>query len=163
MELWDQKIEPYAQILESLEPRALSNLAFDVIEAELPLIGPPFEHFFPPDHAALIEFAIAFRRDHPTDWQFDSTTAATILTRYDELPDVPVRPAVGPFLMALVRLFEASVNSLSVDDTMEILSSCYESVLMSHLTGRVTLEDEKNSNQCIAAIDRQIDLIRAQN
>lgn len=65
--------------------------------------------------------------------------------------------------MAMVRLFEAPANSLSVDDAMEILSSCYESVLMSHLTGRVTLEDEKNSRQCVAAIDRQIELIGAHN
>lgn len=161
LELWDQKVEPYAQSLEKFKDTTLSNLAFDVIEATIPLIGPPFKEFFPPNHAALIEFAITFRRDRPTDWRLDSMVSAEFLARYEDLPDVPIRPAVGPFFMALVRLFETPVNSLSADGAMEILSSCYESVLMSHLTGRVTLEDERNSDRCISAIDRQIELIRS--
>ncbi|MFE2877401.1 hypothetical protein ACFXG6_27290 [Streptomyces roseus] len=163
MELWDQKVEPYAQSLDKFDATTLSNLAFDAVEAAIDLIGPPFGDFFPPGHAALIESSITFRRDHPADWQFDSEFAANLLNRYDDLPDAPVRPAVGPFFMALVRIFEVSANSLSVDDVMEILSSCYESVLMSHLTGRVTLEDERNSDQCTTAIDRQIRLIRSCN
>ncbi len=161
MELWDREVEPYGQNLKGLDGATLSNLACDAIEAAIPLIGPPSGGFFPPEHAALIEVAITFRRDHPTDWQFDSHSAEDLLARYDELPNVPVRAAVGPFLMALVRLFEAPPHLLSVDDAMEILSSCYESVLMSHLGGRVTLEDERNSHRCVAAIGRQIEIIRA--
>ncbi|MCX4806664.1 hypothetical protein OG594_34435 [Streptomyces sp. NBC_01214] len=161
MELWDREVEPYRHTLERLDAVTLSNLAFDAIEAAIPLIGPPFEGFFPPDHAALIEIAIAFRRDHPTDWQFDSRSAKDFLARYDDLPDAHVRPAVGPFFMTLVRLFEAPPNLLSAEDAMEILSSCYESVLMSHLRGRITLEDERNSHQCVAAIGRQIEIIGA--
>ncbi|MFD3776360.1 hypothetical protein [Streptomyces sp. NPDC058612] len=161
MELWDQNVEPYAQRLERFEAATLHNLAFDAIEAAIPLIGPPFGEFFPSSHATLIEFAIRFRHENSGNWQFDSESASNILTRYDELPDVPVRPAVGPFFAALVRLFETPANSLSPDDAMEILSSCYEAVLMSHLTGRVTLKDEENSDQCTAAINQQIELIRS--
>ncbi|MCX5203132.1 hypothetical protein OG897_16960 [Streptomyces sp. NBC_00237] len=160
MELWDQQVEPYAQNLEGLEAVSLSNLSLDAIETTIPLIGPPFGEFFPPSHAALIELALELRRNNPTGWHSDSASAARFLARYDELPDVPVRPAVGPFFMALVRLFEGSGDALSPDDAMEILSSCYESVLMSHLAGNVTLDDERNSHQCVSAINEQIQLIK---
>ncbi|MET4924772.1 hypothetical protein P3L51_20850 [Streptomyces sp. PSRA5] len=161
MELWDQEIEPYAQSLERLEAANLANLTFCVIEESIPLIGPPFGCYFPSDHAALIESVLAFRLDHLTDWRSDSEFAANFLARYDGLPDVAVRPAVGPFFMALVRIFEAFDHPMSADEAMEILSCCYESILMSHLTGRVTLKDEQNSDQCVAAIDSQVEIIRA--
>jgi hypothetical protein len=72
---------------------------------------------------------------------------------------VPVRPAVGPFLTGLVRLFESLPEPVTADDALEILSSCYEAVLMSHLTGRVTLMDEEDSDRCRAAIEQQIRII----
>lgn len=40
------------------------------------------------------------------------------------------------------------------------MSSCYESVLMSHLTGRAELEDEQKSDLCRAAIEQQIKLVK---
>lgn len=161
MELWDQRIEPYAQNLEDLEAAALANLAFDAIEAAIPLLSLPFRDFFPPHHADLIQSTLELRHNHPADWHLDSEFSVNFLAKYDELPHVAVRSSAGPFFMALVRLFEATASSVSADDTMEILSSSYESVLMSHLTGRITLEDELNSNQCTETIDRQIEIIKA--
>lgn len=159
MELWDQRVEPYAHALEGLNNGALCNLALDVIEATIPLLGLPLDEFFPPDRAELIKSALELRSRSPKDWQVNSDFAMEMLTRYDELPEVSVRPAVGAYLMALVRLFEGPPSSVSADDVMEILSSCYESVLMSHLTGRVTIDDELDSDRCVAAISRQIGII----
>ncbi|MFF1256010.1 MULTISPECIES: hypothetical protein [unclassified Streptomyces] len=159
MDLWDQRVEPYEAALDGLSSEVLGNLALDVIEATPPLFGHSLDNFFPPSHAELIKSAFTLRRDHPEGWQSDSAFATEFLDRYDALPSVPVRPAVGPFVMALVRLFEAPPRSITADDVMEIHSSCYEAVLMAHLTGRVTIEDELNSDQCVAAIDLQIRLI----
>ncbi|MFI8503505.1 hypothetical protein ACIGFK_34100 [Streptomyces sp. NPDC085524] len=161
MELWDQKMDSYTQSLERLESAELANIAFDAIEAMIPLLGLPLDEFFPPSRAALIESTLHFRHDRPADWHLDYEFAQNFLAKCDELPNVALRPAVGPFFMALVRLFEAPPRSASADDAMEILSSCYESVLMSQLTGRVTLEDERNSSPCVAAIDQQIKIIGA--
>ncbi|MGW2046968.1 hypothetical protein ACWCPF_17560 [Streptomyces sp. NPDC001858] len=159
MELWDQRVEPYAERLEEARGAALCDLALDVVEATLPLFDPPFAVFFPPEHTALIQSAVDVRRSAPAAWWRDAGFAEGFLWQYDALPEVPVRPAVGPFLTALVRVFEALPEPLTADDTLEILSSCYEAVLMSHLTGRVTLEEEENSDRCRAAVAQQIRII----
>lgn len=140
MELWSQKIEPFAERLEKAPSGMLSDVALDVVEATIPLFDPPFAAFFPAEHAALIESAVDVRPGDPKGWWHDAGFAEGFLARYDALTEeVPVRPAVGPFLTALVRLFEA--------------------VLMSHLTGKVTLEDEENSDRCRLAIEQQIRII----
>ncbi|MFI0443922.1 hypothetical protein ACH34W_00600 [Actinomadura sp. 6N118] len=131
----------------------------DAIEETIPLLGSSLEEFFPPSRADLIKSALDLRSKDPASWQFDTDSAEEFLRRYDELPEEPIRPAVGPFLMALVRLFEAPPHAISSDDVMEVLYSCYESVLTSHLTGRVTLEDEQNSDRCVAAIAQQLRII----
>ncbi|TQJ53641.1 hypothetical protein [Streptomyces sp. SLBN-115] len=159
MELWDQRVEPYAERLEEARGAVLCDLALDVVEATLPLFDPPFATFFPAEHAALIRSAVDVRRSSPAEWWRDTGFAEGFLARYDALPEVPVRPAVGPFMTATVRLFEALPEPLTADDAMEVLSSCYEAVLMSHLTGRVTLEDEENSDRCRAAVEQQIRII----
>lgn len=159
MELWDQKVEPYAERLDEAQGAVLCDLALDVVEATLPLFDPPFADFFPAEHAALIQSAVDVRRDAPADWWRDADFAEGFLGRYDALPEVPVRPAVGPFLTALVRLFESLPDPVTPDDALEILSSCYEAVLMSHLTGRVTLEDEEKSDRCRTAVEQQIRII----
>lgn len=159
MELWDQAIEPYAQRLQLLDNAALSNLVLDVVESTIPLFDPPFGDFFPTEYCDLIESAIAVRAGSPTDWQANAEFAESFLARYDELPEVAIRPAVGPFLMALVRIFEAPADSVSADDAMESMSSCYESVLMSQLTGRVTLKDEEDNERCRECVGQQVGLI----
>lgn len=114
MDLWDQRVEPYEAALDGLSSEVLGNLALDVIEATPPLFGHSLDNFFPPSHAELIKSAFTLRRDHPEGWQSDSAFATEFLDRYDALPSVPVRPAVGPFVMALVRLFEAPLDPLQL-------------------------------------------------
>jgi hypothetical protein len=41
----------------------------------------------------------------------------------------------------------------------EALSSCYEAILVSQLTGQVTVERERENEQCLRAIDLQLALI----
>lgn len=161
MELWDQEVEPFAEVVESLDEAVLPDLALDVIESSIPLVAPSLRDFFPSGHVDLIGSVVAFRQAHAGDWWLDSEFGEGFLAKYDELPEVAIRPAVGPFMMALVRLFEGLTSSLSADDVMEILSSCYESVLLSHLSGLVTVEDERNSGRCVEEIDRQVRLIKS--
>ncbi|MFJ4091822.1 hypothetical protein ACIPYS_09585 [Kitasatospora sp. NPDC089913] len=157
--LWDRTIEPYGPVLERLGSSDLLGLSLDVVESTLRLFDPPFPGFFPPEHAELIGHVIQARSPGSGEWNFDQDFVEEILLRYDSLPEVAVRPAVGPFLMGIVRLFEAGPLSLSVDDAMEILSSCYESILMSRLTGRATLEDQENDERCSESIRLQVKAI----
>lgn len=61
--------------------------------------------------------------------------------------------------MAVVRLVGGVSEEMSVDEVMEILSACYEAILMSQLTGRVTLEMQQENERCRAAIDLRERLI----
>lgn len=159
LELWDQDIAPYGEELEALDSSTRADLVLDVVASTIPLFEPPFDHFFPEPHFELVESVLALRAQAPASWWDDAAFARDFLARYDLLPDVPTRPAVGPFLIALVRLFEAPGGCLSADDALECLSSCYEAVLVSRLTGRVTVADEKQDPMCQQAIASQRGLV----
>lgn len=159
MELWDRNVAPYGEELEALGSSTRAGLVLDVVASTIPLFEPPFDDFFPEPHRELVKSALTLRVQAPARWWDDTAFARDFLTRYDLLPDVPTRPAVGPFLSALVRLFEAPGGFLSADEALECLSSCYEAVLVSRLTGRVTVEDEKQDAVCRQAIARQTALV----
>ncbi|MFI6093190.1 hypothetical protein [Streptomyces sp. NPDC051218] len=159
MELWDHDIAPYGEQLEALDSSTLADLVLDVMASAIPLFEPPFDRFFPQRHLELVKSVLALRAQAPASWWDDAAFAQGFLARYDLLPDVPTRPAVGPFLMVLVRLFEAPDECLSADQALECLSSCYEAVLVSQLTGRVTVADERRNPKCQQAIARQTGLV----
>ncbi|MGW7276492.1 hypothetical protein ACWGH5_39100 [Streptomyces sp. NPDC054864] len=159
MELWDQDIAPYGEQLEALDSSTLADLVLDVVASAIPLFEPPFDHFFPQPHLELVKSVLALRAQAPASWWEDAAFARDFLARYDLLPGVPTRPAVGPFLMVLVRLFEAPGGCLSANQALECLSSCYEAVLVSQLTGRVTVADEKQNAKCQQAIAGQTSLV----
>ncbi|MBT2363763.1 hypothetical protein J7E88_00030 [Streptomyces sp. ISL-10] len=159
MELWDREIAPYGEELEALDSSTRADLVLDVVASTIPLFEPPFDDFFPEAHSELVKSVLALHAQAPASWWDDAAFARDFLARYDLLPDVPTRTAVGPFLIALVRLFEAPGGCLSADDALECLSSCYEAVLISQLTGRVTVEDEKQDPKCQQAIACQADLV----
>ncbi|WP_326624130.1 MULTISPECIES: hypothetical protein [unclassified Streptomyces] len=159
MELWDQNVAPYGEELEALSNSTRADIVLDVVASTILLFEPPFDDFFPEPHRELVKSVLTLRAQAPASWWDDTAFAGDFLTQYDLLPDVPTRPAVGPFLMALVRLFEAPGGFLSADEALECLSSCYEAILVSQLTGRVTAEDEKQDPMCQQAIARQTVLV----
>ncbi|MER5556266.1 hypothetical protein ABT001_32200 [Streptomyces sp. NPDC002793] len=165
MEFWQNTIGPYEGRLEDLDSATLTGLALHVIERTVPLFEPPFEELFPAEYATLIASAVPVRGHSLAHRPIDDALARNFLAGYDVLPEVPIRPAVGPFMMALVRLFEAAEGSVSAYDTLAILWSCYEAVLMSQLSGRIAEDDEKANPCCRRAIALQeeavLDRLRA--
>jgi hypothetical protein len=61
--------------------------------------------------------------------------------------------------MAVQRLIEGVSGLIDADVTLEIMSACYEAILMSQLTGRVTVQMQEDNGPCRAAIQLQEDLI----
>jgi hypothetical protein len=70
-----------------------------------------------------------------------------------------MRPGTGPFMVAVMRLIDGISDAMDVDETLEIMSACYEAILMSQLTGRVTVQMQEENERCRAAIDLQEQLI----
>jgi hypothetical protein len=159
--IWDEKVLPRAAELGHLGHDELANLALDCVELAMAMFSPPFGEYLPPSHVALVLSVLENRVLNPDDWQRRSACNGDFLARYDHLPPAPVKPSVGPFMMALVRLHEALDAGLDAEETMEIISSCREAVVVSELRGRASREDEASCVRCNRSIAGQSALIDA--
>jgi hypothetical protein len=159
--IWDEKVLPRRVELAHLGHDELANLALDCVELAMAMFSPPFGEYLPASHVALVASVLENRVLNPDDWQRRSAFNSEFLSRYDDLPSVPVKPSVGPFMMALVRLHEALDVGLDAEETMEIISSCHEAIVVSELRGRASREDEANCVRCNRSIAEQGALIDA--
>ncbi|NRQ35655.1 hypothetical protein HII36_28030 [Nonomuraea sp. NN258] len=157
--LWDDVIERHAEDLESLTEAELRGLALDIVQATLPLFEPPFPEYFPADRAELVRSAVREVRDLPPGGRPAASFVEDWHERFDTLPHTPIRPGAGPFTMAALRLVDAAAEGMSADEALEIASACYESILVSRLTGRVTREKEEGDARCREAVRVQEEII----
>ncbi|WP_328748206.1 hypothetical protein OHT57_22105 [Streptomyces sp. NBC_00285] len=157
--LWDHVIERHADALGQLDRADLCELAVGVIESTGRLFDPPFSEFFPPAAADLVLSTIRQLNESSPEWRLSQDGVAEFYRRQDSLPEVAIRPGVGPFVMAVMRLVGGVSGVMTADEVLEILSACYEAILMSQLTGRVTIQMQQENERCRAAIDLQEQLI----
>lgn len=157
--LWDHVIERHADALGQLDRASLCELSVRVIESTRHLFDPPFSEFFPPVVADLILSTIRQINESSPEWRLGQDDAVEFYRRQDSLPEVAIRPGVGPFVMAIMRLVGGVSETMSADEALEILSACYEAILMSQLTGRMTIQMQQENERCRAAIDLQEQLI----
>ena len=62
-------------------------------------------------------------------------------------------------MFASVNLAERLLETLDAYQTIAILSSCYEGVMLSHLSGKISEADQENNAQCRESIRGQLELI----
>ncbi|HEY4457915.1 MAG TPA: hypothetical protein VGN81_26605 [Pseudonocardiaceae bacterium] len=159
MQLWDQVILPRADELSRLSRAELADLATSTIERTTGLFAPPFAEYFPPRAAELVTSATRDGRSTAPAWQLDDAYLEQFTESLDAVQAIPMRPGCGPLTMAALSLVGGLAEALDQDTALEILSSCYEAILLSQLTGRVTLADEQQNEQCQRALAVQQDLI----
>ncbi|MEU8233030.1 hypothetical protein AB0C12_25920 [Actinoplanes sp. NPDC048967] len=160
MDLWDRVVDPHEVDVSTLSAKNLVGLALDVIKDTATLFEPVFEQVFPGAHRQLVNSLLQSRDAGPAGWADRGSFFEQYLARYDELPPTAVVPAVGPFMTATVRLAEGIVEKrFDPDGAMEVLSSCYESILMSRLSGRIKAADEEADPVCRRAVQGQLDAI----
>ncbi|MET7951228.1 hypothetical protein [Micromonospora sp. NPDC005324] len=157
--LWDNIIEGYAAELSHMTRSELCELSVRGVEGTVLLFDPPFVEYFPPATASLFDSTLASCRSASPLWRLESGLVSDFYLSLDSLPSVPIRPGVGPFLMALTRLVGGIAETMDADVALEILSACYESILLSQLTGRVTVEMQENNDMCRKVIRFQEELI----
>lgn len=160
MQLWDQTIEGQADVVASLPVEALYPLAFAVIEQTIPIFDPPFEEFFPEVVREVIESTLAKIREAEPGFRFQRYDVEADFAERDSIGAVSLIPGTGAFLVAIGRLVEAMVGTIDSDDVLEIMSACYEAIVMSSLSGKESLDKEMNSERCVAAIRMQQRLIQ---
>ncbi|MGN9801927.1 hypothetical protein [Micromonospora sp. L32] len=160
MELWDRDVAPRAERLDELPAPLLYQLATEVIERTIPVFEPRFEEFFPPSAVALVRRFLAECKDRLPDRRLLETEVDEYFSVQEELALVPTRLGVGPFLVALGRLVESSgERGIDGEQVLEILSACYESIVMSNISGRESIEKELANPLCMAEIKMQHELL----
>ncbi|MFD8983020.1 hypothetical protein [Streptomyces sp. NPDC059564] len=157
--LWDYEISDRADVIRQLDRGRMFDLATSVVEGTIELFDPPFNEYFPLPIAELLGSAIRTCRESAPEWLVDKAWAEDFFDTLDLLPKVAVRPGVGPFSMAIENLVEALSEGRESDAALNVLSSCYEAILTSQLTGRVTLGMERENEKCRRAIELQQSLI----
>ncbi|ALG08339.1 hypothetical protein [Kibdelosporangium phytohabitans] len=157
--LWDHVVKPRAGALDALSRADLGELTVSAIDGTTALFDPPFAEYFPPEAAALITSASQDCRASAPQWRLDEAYLTGFTDALDALQTVPMRPGCGPLTMAALSLVDGVVGDLTPEIAREALSSCYEAVLLSQLTGRVTTEQERENERCRRAIELQLALI----
>lgn len=159
MLLWDEVIRPRADELGRLSRAGLADLTTSVVEGTTGLFATPFAELCPPPVADLITSATRDCRACAPEWRLDNAYLARFTDALDAVQGLPTRPGCGPLTMAALSLMEGVTGDFTAETAMEALSSCYEAIVMSQLTGRVTTDDERRDERCRRAIALQQDLI----
>lgn len=159
MLLWDQVIDARADEVRRLPRARLADLATSAIEGTVELFGVPFAEFCPPSVVELVTSATRDCRASAPEWRLDEAYLARFTESLDAVQNVPMRPGCGPLTMAVLGLVEGATGDFDPDGVLEVLSSCYEAILMSQLIGRVTIEQEQQNERCQRALALQQDLI----
>lgn len=159
MLLWDQVIDARADEVRRLPRAQLADLATSAIEGTVELFAVPFAEFCPPPVVELVTSATGDCRASAPEWRLDEAYLARFTDSLDAVQSVPMRPGCGPLTMAALGLVAGATGDFDPDGVLEVLSSCYEAILMSQLTGRVTIEQERKNERCQRALALQQDLI----
>ncbi|GAB2515033.1 hypothetical protein [Nocardia heshunensis] len=158
MNLWNQLVEPQTAVVDSLSRAERAELATRTIESTSTLFDPSFTEYFPPEVAQLITSATQDFRASAPEWLLPEAYTARFTTAFDAIQDIAMRPGCGPLTVAVLDLVHGLTGELETDTVQEVLFSCYDAILVSQLTGLVTLEKEQNNGQCQRAITLQLDL-----
>ena len=157
--LWDHVVQPRAGALDGLARADLGELTVRAIDGTTELFDPPFAEYFPPEAADLVTSATRDCRASAPRWRLDEPYLTGFTDRLDAVQGLPMRPGCGPLTMATLSLVDGVVGDLTPEVAREALSSCYEAVLVSQLTGRVTIEQERANERCQRAVELQLALI----
>jgi hypothetical protein len=125
----------------------------------VPLFEPAFSGYFPSDISGLIFSALEYVKSFGLDGRLGSDFRDEFQKRVDALPEIQTRPGVAPFLAAVEYLVNGMSDEMTVDVLLEIMSACYEAILVSQLTGLLTLGMQEENKQCREAIAVQQRLI----
>ncbi|MFJ2416115.1 hypothetical protein [Streptomyces brevispora] len=161
MTLWDFEIGPHEEALSSCSREVLESLALKVIKTVPDYYGRPVEDLF--DQSTITLFRGALE-------EFETFSGATpsVAERWDEMFEdgYDWQDSRSPFIAAsliqgVAQFADLLLGRSGDEEAVEVLSSCYESVLSAARLGRaISVDDERSDPNCRAAVSYQITLIR---
>ncbi|WP_434739685.1 hypothetical protein [Micromonospora sp. SH-82] len=164
MELWDGEIGPRVDELAGRPEQDLYEVSLRVIRDTITVLRPPFEELFPEEIGHLITTTLEICTDARPKFFLTEKMVQQFLVARDRLGDLPSRPGVGPFLVVLERLVESmGVRRIDGEEAAEIFSACYESVVMSNVRGKASLDKELACTPCVQAVALQETILTERN
>ncbi|MFD6756631.1 hypothetical protein [Micromonospora gifhornensis] len=131
-----------------------------MIEATIPRFDPDFEEFFPPSAQLLVRRFLDACRNVLPQGRLAESAVDEYFSLQEDLLREPMRPGVGPFLVALGRLVEsAGERGIDGDQVLQMFSACYESIVMANVAGRESIDKELASPACRGSIEAQGEIL----
>ncbi|MGY3202190.1 hypothetical protein [Streptomyces sp. TE5632] len=162
MNLWDAEVGRFEDKLLECSVDSLRNLGLRVIEETVRVYGQPLEEVF--DQATVTLFRNALEEFH-----LFAGSVVGVSGRWDQLfaDAYDWQDSKSPFTAASLCQALAQYADFilgggnSEEEILEVLSSCYESVLSFAALGRkVTVDAERESSHCRQAVDLQLTAIQ---
>ncbi len=159
MTLWDVEIGPLEHVLTECPGASLRALGLAVIEGTLAIYGQPLEDLFDSATVSLITVACE---------EFRSFSGPTeqVSARWDLLFEEAyswqdnLRPFTVASLMQAVAEYSGFLIDQDVQQLIEALFLCYQSVLsFASIARRITVDMERSNSFCRDAIELQKSLI----
>ncbi|MGW0081258.1 hypothetical protein [Streptomyces sp. NPDC003393] len=160
MTLWDAEIGRLQNSLLECPFEDLQGLGLRVIEETVTVYGRPLDELFDDASVTLFQEAIE-------EFRSFSGASEEVAERWDELfaDAYDLQDSKSPFTAAslcqgLAQYADALLSEDAGEGIVEVLSSCYESVLSFASLGRiVTVDMEREDPRCRRAVDLQLTLI----
>jgi hypothetical protein len=161
MTLWDAEVGRFEDELLECPTESLRTLGLRVIEETVTVYGQPLEELF--DQATVTLF-----RDAVVEFRSFTGSAEGVSERWGRLfadaydwQDRKSPFTAASLCQALAQYADFLLGEDNAEEILEVLSSCYESVLSFAALGRtVTVDAEREDLRCRHAADLQLALIQ---
>ncbi|MFF9626846.1 hypothetical protein [Streptomyces griseosporeus] len=165
MNLWDVEVGRFADGLQGCSSGSLRRLGLRVIEETVTVYGRPVDELF--DEATVSLYRRAVDEFRSFDGVGSAGSADTVREEWDRLfadawdwQDGRSPFTAASLCQALAQYADFLLAEGAAEGLLEVLSSCYESVLSFASLGRVvTVDMEREDPRCRRAIDLQSALI----
>ncbi|MGV9277004.1 hypothetical protein [Streptomyces griseosporeus] len=155
MTLWDVEVGRFSDGLLACSPESLRRLGLRVIEETVTVYGRPLEELF--DASTVTLYRRAVEEFHSADAAQDEWDQ--LLADAWDWQDGK-SPFTAASLCQALAQYADSVLGEAPEGMLEVLSSCYESVLNAASLGRtVTVDAERGDPRCRRAVELQLALI----
>ncbi|MFB7719470.1 hypothetical protein [Nocardia sp. NPDC056100] len=159
MTLWDVEIAPLETAFTECPSSELRTLGLAVIDETLALYGQPLEELFDAATVSLVAVACEEFRTFPIPTEEVSARWDLLFEQACSWQD-DIRPLTKASLMQAVAEYSVFLIHQDVQQLLETLSCCYESVLsFASIARLITVDMERNNTFCHNAIALQKRLI----
>ena len=158
---WDYVIPVRAEEMRQLSHAQLAELSTRVIEETIKMLTPGLTAEEPQPVVELVVSVAEDCRATAPQWRLSQEYLAEFTRQMDVVYDDPEPPGWFNMQLGILSLVDGLTRRLDTKTTLDVLSSCYATVLLSQplSSSRITPDDERGFQRCREALALQQELI----